>query len=199
MINHIIFDIGNTLIDFDLDLVTRRLSSRINAAPEALHSFLFRSDFFRRFEKGEIGPDELVSLVNREFGQDLGVRLFDEDFSPIFTPRREMVDLVQSLLGRYELSVLSNTNVLHSRYLESNFPILAEFDHRFYSHALKALKPEPEIFQLVLSRTMSEPEECLFIDDIESHAEGARRCGMDAILFRGEAGLLAELKLRAIL
>ncbi len=198
-INHFIFDLGNTLVDFDLHLASRRLAEHFKTSEDAVYDFLFKSDFFMRFEKGEIGPVELVARLNEHFNQEMGVPSFDLMFSPIFSPRNEMIGLIETLKKRYELSLLSNTNILHSRYLEENYPFLGYFDHRFYSYSLRALKPHPEIFLEVLSRTNSSPEECLFIDDMRGHAEGAEKMGIPSIHFQGEVHLKNELIKRGLI
>jgi FMN phosphatase YigB (HAD superfamily) len=198
-INHLIFDLGNTLISFDHHLATRRLSSVCHIPEEAIYNYLFKSDFIVKFETGEIGPVEVVSKFNQAFDRDLTVSAFEDSFSPIFSPRVEMERLIETLKESYELSILSNTNVLHWRYLEGNYPFLQRFDNRFYSFKLRASKPHPEIFRMVLSQTHSEPEECLFIDDIEINVEGARNSGMNAIHFQGEALLKKTFQEKGIL
>ncbi|MHB8481390.1 MAG: HAD family hydrolase [Nitrospiria bacterium] len=197
-INHLIFDLGNTLIDFDLHLASGRLSKHF-AVPEGdLYSFLFESDFFTRFERGDIGPAEVVATLNQKYDQDITIDQFDRMFSPIFTPRLKMVSLIESLKEDFELSLLSNTNMLHSRYIEGTYSFLKSFDHLFYSFALRALKPQPEIFHEVLSRTHSSPEECLLIDDIEKHGAGARKVGISSIHFKSEENLKKELEAKGI-
>jgi HAD superfamily hydrolase (TIGR01509 family) len=198
-VNHLIFDIGNTLINFNLHLVSERFADLFDVSEGDIYDFIFKSEFFVKFEKGDIGPEELVSILNQHFQQDLTVNSFDQVFSPIFSPRIQMVNLIDKLRKEFELSLLSNTNVLHSRYLESQYSFLLQFDYRFYSHTLRVLKPNEEIYQLVLSRTLSDPRECLFIDDIEMHVEGARKSGIDAIHFQGEEQLEIELRKRKIL
>jgi FMN phosphatase YigB (HAD superfamily) len=198
-VNHLIFDLGNTLISFDHHLATRRLSKTCQIPEEAIYNYLFKSDFIVKFEKGDIGPVEVVSRFNQEFDRDLTVTAFEDSFSPIFSPRVEMERLIETLKESYELSILSNTNVLHWRYLEGNYPFLQQFDNRFYSFILRTSKPHPEIFRMVLSQTQSDPEECLFIDDIEINVEGARKLGMDAIHFQGEALLKETLLEKGIL
>lgn len=198
-INHLIFDLGNTLVNFNLHLASERLSELFKVPEKEIYDFIFKSKFFVNFERGDIGPAELVSILNQQFEQDMSVPSFDRIFSPIFAPRDEMVRLIDALKGEYELSILSNTNILHSRYLEETYPFLQHFDYRFYSFALRALKPDAEIFQQVLSGSHSAPEECVFIDDIEMHVEGGRKAGIDSIHFQGEEHLMKELRKREII
>jgi putative hydrolase of the HAD superfamily len=46
------------------------------------------------------------------------------------------------------------------------------------------IKPQAEIFDLAANRLGIEPAECLFVDDSASHCQGARRAGMQAILYK---------------
>lgn len=45
------------------------------------------------------------------------------------------------------------------------------------------IKPEPEIYLRLCDKFSLNPEECLFTDDRPTNVEGARRIGMQAVLF----------------
>lgn len=47
-------------------------------------------------------------------------------------------------------------------------------------------KPDIRIYEIFLRRFGLKPEECLFIDDREDNAEGARAAGMQAFVFRND-------------
>jgi 2-haloacid dehalogenase len=56
------------------------------------------------------------------------------------------------------------------------------------------LKPSPEIYNLLLSRYGLKAEECIFIDDNPANVEGAKRVGMESIVFRGADTVLSDLE-----
>ena len=60
----------------------------------------------------------------------------------------------------------------------------------------QVLKPEPRIYSLLLERWGLLAKECLFIDDVSANVEGARRMGMEAILYESHEQLLKELQSR---
>jgi FMN phosphatase YigB (HAD superfamily) len=58
------------------------------------------------------------------------------------------------------------------------------------------MKPDPAIFRRVVEAIGASPGDCLFLDDTPGHVEGARRFGLNGIVFeRGrEAGVAAEVE-----
>ena len=55
------------------------------------------------------------------------------------------------------------------------------------------LKPDPEIYHLLLERYGLKAQDCVFIDDVEKNVEGARAVGMHAIHFTGPDQLRHDL------
>ena len=45
------------------------------------------------------------------------------------------------------------------------------------------MKPDPEIYRILLERFNLKPEECVFIDDFPKNIEAARKAGMNGIVF----------------
>ena len=58
------------------------------------------------------------------------------------------------------------------------------------------IKPNPEIYQLLLQRNQLRAEDCVFIDDSEKNVIGARAVGIDAIHFIDPSQLRQELLAR---
>jgi len=58
------------------------------------------------------------------------------------------------------------------------------FEQIYYSHHIGCRKPQKEIFELVLRENDLAKPETIFIDDSLQHVEGAKRVGLNAILFR---------------
>ena len=71
------------------------------------------------------------------------------------------------------------------------FKTLASIDNYVVSSYVKLAKPEPEIFQLLISRFGLEPSECVFIDDRKDNVNAAIAQGMSGIVYPGSC---AELR-----
>ena len=64
------------------------------------------------------------------------------------------------------------------------------FDGTLISAYEKVVKPQPEIYRLLLQRFNLRAEECFFIDDVPANIEGAFYCGIPGAVFHGDASLL---------
>lgn len=136
--------------------------------------------------------------IRREICRPLHVELGEEEFRRLwnshFTPNEAMVPLVESLVGRVKLALLSNTNAMHMEYLLGVMPVLRRFDHLVLSHELRKMKPDPAIFEHVLKLTGTVPKHTAFFDDIPQFVEAAAKTGIRAFLFRDADEFAAELR-----
>ena len=60
---------------------------------------------------------------------------------------------------------------------------LSEMDGGVFSYLVGSIKPEPEIYQILIDRYQLTPGRCIFIDDREANLASAREIGFQTILF----------------
>jgi len=106
----------------------------------------------------------------------------------------KLISLVKKMKGKYQIGLLSNFTFpwLSEILTENNLWIL--FDKNIISSEYKMIKPNPEIFQKMLRMLNLKPEETVFIDDRQIHIEGARRLGLEGILFINNAQFIEDLE-----
>lgn len=82
----------------------------------------------------------------------------------------------------YRLLVLSN---MSSDFIEHirRFDVYRQFEGDVVSCEVKAVKPESEIYQIVLDRFALDPAETLFIDDREANLRAAEQFGISTFHF----------------
>ena len=110
---------------------------------------------------------------------------------------KEVTEAIQCLKGEYKLAMLSN--VTSRRSLDERFPpgTLDElFDVVVASGDVGFEKPSPHIFTMTAEKLQVQPEECLFVDDIESFCRAAEAVGMQSLHFVNIKTSLAELRQR---
>ena len=71
-------------------------------------------------------------------------------------------------------------------------------DGGILSYEVKLIKPEREIYEMLLSRYDLKAEECVFVDDRKRNCEGAEKVGIKAILFENKEQVENELALLGI-
>jgi putative hydrolase of the HAD superfamily len=106
-----------------------------------------------------------------------------------------MRELIMYLKEKYNVSVFLLSNI--SQYFvdhASEIPMLELMDKCVFSCVCGKVKPDSAIFEQLCRECEITPEETVFIDDIESNIEGARRAGICGYRFDGDAN-----KLRAYL
>ncbi|MEM7385674.1 MAG: HAD-IA family hydrolase, partial [Verrucomicrobiota bacterium] len=80
---------------------------------------------------------------------------------------------------------LSDTNPWHLEYLLANFEsTFSHFQGGTTSFAAGCLKPDARIFQTAARTHGFQPEEAIFIDDVETNVDGARQTGMQGIRYQ---------------
>ena len=56
------------------------------------------------------------------------------------------------------------------------------------------MKPDPQIYRIALDKLEVKPDEAVFVDDMRTNVEAARKLGMQGILFQSQEQTLHELK-----
>ena len=101
-----------------------------------------------------------------------------------------MYDLVAELKRKgYGIYLLSNASVRQHDYWP-RIPASRFFDGKLISADVKVIKPQPEIYRLILDRFDLKAEECFFIDDVPANIEGAFYCGIPGAVFHDDVARL---------
>jgi putative hydrolase of the HAD superfamily len=157
------------------------------------------TDLVRRFETGLVAPRNFVEQLSRILDLHVSYEQFCEIWSSIFLPDPLIPErLLAGLRARYRMLVLSNTNAIHFEMVRENYPVLRHFDDFVLSYEVRAMKPEPAIYQEAIARAQCRAEECFYTDDIAAYVEGARKQGIDAVQFESREQLESELEARNI-
>jgi putative hydrolase of the HAD superfamily len=152
----------------------------------------------QEYDRGSYSPAEYWARVGAALGRQVeGLmveRLRAADIACWFTFDPEMLALLRSLRTRVRsMALLSNINFDGVEALRARADWLGLFNALVLSCEHRIVKPDPSIYALCLERLGALPEDCLFVDDTEVNVRAAREAGINAHLYRGGAGLEAEL------
>ena len=184
MIRSIVFDMGNVLIRFDRDYFIDRLG----VSPEdksLLMREVFQSLEWARMDRGSLTDEEAGQSVCSRLPQRLHdaaknlVSMWDRPILPI----PGMEELIQELKqAGYGIYLLSNASLRQHDYWP-RVPGNQLFDGTLISSDVRLVKPQPEIYRLLLEKFSLKAEECFFVDDSPPNVEGAFYCGMPGAVF----------------
>lgn len=178
-LRNIIFDLGGVVFARD----------RRKCSEEFLSFFSFVAKtgtplFWDEYDRGALSIDEVKEEVCRFRGCDLATceAMFDEAIS-----KQEEIPATKELIGElkragYRLYVLSNMSREFIDFLR-RLPVYGHFDGEVVSCEVQTIKPEREIYELLLSRYGLEPSQCLFIDDRAANVAAAEQLGIGGFLF----------------
>lgn len=176
---NIVFDLGGVVFARD----PRKCSDEMIS----FFSFVAKTgtpEFWDEYDRGALSLDEVKEAVcrYRNCDRDTCERMFAEAVG-----MQEEIAATKRLIGElknggYKLYVLSNMSREFIGYLRT-LPVYAAFDGEVVSCEEGSIKPEPEIFGILLSRYSLDPSRTLFIDDREANTAAASALGIDAFLF----------------
>ena len=106
-----------------------------------------------------------------------------------------MLEYVQKLKGAsYHVFGLSNWNWDTLSTIIDDYPVIKELEGMVISGLEYVIKPQPEIYRLLLDRYHLEADECLFIDDNIANVQGAENVGIHGLQFTDIEKLKKDLQ-----
>jgi glucose-1-phosphatase len=195
----IFFDLGKVLIHFDFRRGYRALEGLCPYAAEEIPRRLAGTGLVERFETGLVEPRDFVDQMSGILDLKVDYDQFRVIWSSIFTEVLIPESMLEGLARRYHLVLVSNTNALHFEMLRETYGhLLRHFDDLVLSYEVRAMKPQPEIFQAAVERAGCSPAECFYTDDIAAYVAAARAMGIDGVQFQSCAQIEQELRMRGI-
>ncbi|MGC2938848.1 MULTISPECIES: HAD family hydrolase [unclassified Brevibacterium] len=189
----VVFDLGNVLIGWDQ---TGPLAHRMSA--EQWHAFAEEADFAALNTASDSGVP-VAEVVARAAASDPRhgeiVSLYYEHFEKSLTgPIEGMAEIVAELKDSgVRLLGLSNWAAETFHHAPTAAPAVDELEDVVVSGREKLIKPDPAIFELLLERFDLDPTKTLFVDDLPSNIEAARKHGIIGHVFTDAQSLRREL------
>jgi len=193
-IDAVIFDWGGVLIDDPAPLMLERFAHALGVSAAALAPALARHG--QAFQRGTCSEADFWSAVCRDAGAAVPNEpsLWGRVFREVYRPRPGMWQLARDLRrAGIRTALLSNTEPPGVQYFHQRNE--NPFDVLVFSCCEGCCKPEPRIYLSALQRLGTSAPRTLFIDDNSQYVEGARRCGLEGVVFSDEPSLRKALVL----
>ena len=194
-VDAVVFDIGNVLTGFYLR--------------EFFESKGFSSDMVKRLEKATLLTPVWNELDRGKWTDEQIIDGFVANDPEIEPEIRTAFANIQGMLYRFDYAIpwilelkskgyrvlyLSNFNRKAHMECTDALDFLPYMDGGILSYQDLVIKPEPEIYQLLIDRYHLIPEECVFMDDLQANLDGAAKFGIHTILFKNQADAIEKLK-----
>lgn len=183
-IKNLVFDFGGVIINLTRNRCIEAFARLGVDVREELGSIYFPKDIFMQLEMGELTASDFRDCIRLLTSQRLTDNQIDEAWIAMLAevPSNKL-NLLLDLRQKYNTMLLSNTNVIHwewsleNVFSDGNHNINDFFDKVYLSYELHKLKPNPDIFEYILSDSGILPHETLFIDDALVNCKTAETLG----------------------
>ncbi len=199
-INSVIFDLGNVLIDWDPRYLYRKLFQTDDEVEWFLgnicdNEWNLKHDSGQLFYKGILEKSkefpeysELIKAWYHRWDEMLG------------GPINESVKVLSELKEKgVLLYVLSNWSAETFPIAEELFDFLSWFDGKIISGEVRIVKPDLEIYKLLINKYNLNPQHTIFIDDKQENIKAAELLGLHGIHFQNASKLRKDLQVLKLL
>lgn len=191
----IVFDLGGVLIDWNPRYLYRQLFDGDDERMEYFLAHICSPEWNAQQDAGRPFAEAVEERI-RAFPR------YDNLISAYFARWPEMI--AGSIVGTvavmselrehgYPLVALSNWSAETFPFVKYRFEFFNWFDQIVLSGEEGCIKPDPQIYRILLDRIQSDAGQCLLIDDSEENIITARSLGFNTILFTSPDHLRAEL------
>jgi 2-haloacid dehalogenase len=195
-IKAIIFDFGNVLLEWDPRNVYTRYFPNDTASMERFLKEVNFMDWNLEQDKGRPFV-EGVAILSQQFPHhaDLIQAYHDHWIDSVGKSIAGTVEILRHLKASgYPLYGLSNWSGETFPQAREKYDFFGLFDDMVISGEVRHVKPEPEIFEILLEKIGRPAQDCLLIDDSLPNIEQANKMGFTTIHFESPAHLEKELE-----
>ena len=145
---------------------------------------------------GKISKKETLKLFSKEIGipEDKTEKIFGEVYRKNVVENKKLYSYILKLKKRgYKIGIssiqfhLSRDVLIPKRYHQN-------FDALQISCEDGFRKPDRRVFEFILNKLKTKPEESIFIDDKRKNLDAAKKFGMKTIIFKNNAQFFRDLK-----
>ena len=194
-IRAVVFDIGGVLELTPRTGWDRQWEAQLGLPPGGLAARL--GEVWRAGSVGSISEADVERRTGEILGLDrarLDAFMADLWAEYLGTLNAELAAYFAGLRPRYQTALLSNSFVGAREREQARYGLGDLCDAIIYSHEEGMQKPEQRFYALPCARLGVQPEEIVFLDDVEVCVAAARAFGMQAILYRDNAQAITDIE-----
>ena len=194
-IDTVIFDIGGVMVGLGRIHFFEQFGYPQEMCEKLLASTL-KSPHWKEFDRGILTDEEVIDR-------------FVQDAPELETEIRACMKNIHGVVYRLDTSIpwikeikesgrrvlyLSNYSMKVADENEDAMDFLPYMDGGLLSCVYQVIKPDPAFCQILIDKYALGPEQCVFLDDLESNLETARELGIHTILVKDHEQAAADLK-----
>jgi 2-haloacid dehalogenase len=196
----VIFDLGGVLIDWNPRYLYRQLFDD-EAAMESFLAEVCSPHWNEQQDAGRPWAEAIASLSETHPQHADRIAAYRARWPEMLGGVFDGTVAVLHDLKRRGVRLYALTNWSHETFpiAQQRYDFLAWFEGIVVSGSERLAKPDPAIFQRLLSRYRIDPARAVYIDDAPRNVNAAAQAGLDALLFREASQLRGQLLEKGLL
>lgn len=184
MIHNIIFDLGNVVFKLKWNIVLEKYANT-EKDKKILEDVIFNSKEWEKLDEGTIKKNDAINIMLSRLPENLHSACLGimKDWKEGLILNNQTIDFIKKIREKgYKTYILSNAPADIPDFL-IRCDLNQYFDGQIISAEEKILKPNYQIYKLILNRFSLEPKDCLFLDDKVENISAAIDCGINGYVF----------------
>ncbi len=180
MIKNIVLDVGGVIFDDS----KQNIQKLLNKNCDNIYKIAYGGGF-KKCLLGEISVQEHInSLKNEKDFNDISYILKKENLIKSYPLIKNNFEYIKGLRKRgYKLFLLTNITEDSYNYINELININEKFDGGIYSYQEHLIKPDYDIYNLLINRFNLNKDETIFFDDKEKNVKAANEVGIKSYVF----------------
>lgn len=180
MIKNIILDVGGIIFDDSQNNIEKILDKKCD--------YIYKIAYGKGFKKcllGEMNVQEYIdSLMNEKDFKDIEHILKKDNLKESYPLIKCNFKYIKKLKeDGYKLFLLTNITEDSYNYINELININEKFDGGIYSYQEHLIKPDYDIYNLLINRFNLNKDETIFFDDKEKNVKAANEVGIKSYVF----------------
>lgn len=180
MIKNIILDVGGILFDDS----KKHMENILNKNCDLIYKIAYGKGFKECLLGQKTVQEHIDSLVTVTDYEDIKYILAKENLEKSYPLMTKNFEYIRSLKYKgYKLYLLTNITEDSYNYINDVIDINKIFEGGIFSYQEHLVKPNPDIYKLIIDRFKLNKEETIFFDDKEVNITAAYNEGIKSIVF----------------
>lgn len=197
MIKIIVIDLGGVYFRSGTGIALGEICKLVNVPKDKVSEIFEASPGKEGFlyRKGKLTREQFWKVAVEKLKIDKNiVPKLQELWHSSYIPIKGMKELVSGLRENYKVIAFSGNIKERIEYLNGKYHLEEDFDDFIFSFDHGFSKKEIEFYKVLLQRIGCEPEECIFIDDLQEFLDIAETFGLKTVLFKNPSQLKSDLR-----
>ena len=195
----VLFDLGGVVVDVDLNWSRDAWVATTGTSHADFDRVFLDSGIKDQIDRGEMSEVEALTRIRELHGAPVEDHQIRHCWTSCLRTRPYSTQLVHAVSQRARCAVLSNTDPIHSAWIEGQSGIRDAITRWFYSYQCGSMKPESQIFLVALQGLGVPAEETVLIDARPENIAAAQRLGMDTIHYTSFESVCEGLAARELI